>query len=296
MTTIQRKLVHKQFNSPIGLYSDNNVKATLDRELKVLSNGTMGIDFDDCSKPTNLANSAVLRMLEEEENQKRHAQHGGLKRVAWPPEEYTSPSRVVPQPQRQSPALATVAAAVSSQATAPQNQYQPQPTQAFQPVVSNDQQYQPQPQSQYQQQQYQQQQQYESQQREQFEYQQYQQQQQQQQQQPQQQPYYRQPSPGIITLRKEAPFMQQSAPVFTSQPAAASFGGGTNMRGDQKWPPQEYKQSEVDNEERRKIALGPVFRPRRVQKDYTQFFSQHALNATYPSYRAPPGTQHSAAN
>lgn len=47
--------------------------------------------------------------------------------------------------------------------------------------------------------------------------------------------------------------------------------GGINMRGDQKWPPQEYKQSEVDNAERRKVALGPVFRPRRVQK--VNFFS-----------------------
>lgn len=35
------------------------------------------IDFDDSSKPTNLANSAVLRMLEEEENQKRHGQQSG---------------------------------------------------------------------------------------------------------------------------------------------------------------------------------------------------------------------------
>ena len=30
----QRKLVHKQFNSPMGLYSDQNVKETLDREIK----------------------------------------------------------------------------------------------------------------------------------------------------------------------------------------------------------------------------------------------------------------------
>ncbi len=35
------------------------------------------IDFDDISKPTNLANSAVLRMLEEEENQKRHGRQSG---------------------------------------------------------------------------------------------------------------------------------------------------------------------------------------------------------------------------
>uniref|UniRef100_A0A182MI59 Uncharacterized protein n=1 Tax=Anopheles culicifacies TaxID=139723 RepID=A0A182MI59_9DIPT len=43
--------------------------------------------------------------------------------------------------------------------------------------------------------------------------------------------------------------------------------GGSNMRGDQKWPPEEYKrQSEVDNEERRKLAQQPAFRPRRQQK------------------------------
>lgn len=54
-------------------------------------------------------------------------------------------------------------------------------------------------------------------------------QQQQQQPQTQQHPsFYRQPSqpsPGTITLRREAPFMQEPAPTFTSQPAAASFGG-----------------------------------------------------------------------
>lgn len=42
--------------------------------------------------------------------------------------------------------------------------------------------------------------------------------------------------------------------------------GGVNMRGDQKWPPQEYKQSQVDNDERRRIAQGAICRPRRVQK------------------------------
>lgn len=42
MAAFQRKLVHKQFNSPLGLYSDSNVKQTLDRELKAFSNGAMG--------------------------------------------------------------------------------------------------------------------------------------------------------------------------------------------------------------------------------------------------------------
>lgn len=44
--------------------------------------------------------------------------------------------------------------------------------------------------------------------------------------------------------------------------------GGTNMRGDQKWPPEEHvkRQSDIDNEQRRLLALGPATRPRRVNK------------------------------
>lgn len=43
--------------------------------------------------------------------------------------------------------------------------------------------------------------------------------------------------------------------------------GGANMRGDNKWPPEEVKkQSDVDNQQRRQLALGPAFRPRRINK------------------------------
>uniref|UniRef100_A0A182XMH4 Zasp-like motif domain-containing protein n=1 Tax=Anopheles quadriannulatus TaxID=34691 RepID=A0A182XMH4_ANOQN len=72
MAAMQRRLVHKQFNSPINLYSQKNIQETLDRELKLLSNGAVGIDFDDPSttKPPSLAKSAVLAALEEEEREK----------------------------------------------------------------------------------------------------------------------------------------------------------------------------------------------------------------------------------
>ncbi|XP_034657400.1 mediator of RNA polymerase II transcription subunit 12 isoform X3 [Drosophila subobscura] len=105
---------------------------------------------------------------------------------------------------------------------------------------------------------------------------------------------YRGASPGIITLRKEAPVSQQSAPVYTSQPAAVSYQGGSNLRGDLKWPPPEYKEAAArENEERRQLALGPVCRPRKVNRDYTSFFAKHQLNNAYPSYKVvPPGTQH----
>ncbi|KPJ06052.1 hypothetical protein RR48_14494 [Papilio machaon] len=67
------KIVHKQFNSPIGLYSQQNIQETLNKHLQNLDNGTVGIDFNNpgANKPANLANSAVLRMLEEEERNRK---------------------------------------------------------------------------------------------------------------------------------------------------------------------------------------------------------------------------------
>lgn len=86
---------------------------------------------------------------------------------------------------------------------------------------------------------------------------------------------------------------QEPAPVYQAQPPVASVQGGARMRGDQKWPPESVKQqSAAENEARVALAKGPAFRPRKVKKDYTSFFAQHALNSTYPGYRAPPGTQH----
>ncbi|XP_033159954.1 chromatin modification-related protein EAF1 isoform X7 [Drosophila mauritiana] len=399
MAALQRKLVHKQFNSPMGLYSQENVKATLNRELKAF--GGEGIEVDDqITKPLNLANSAVLRAVEEEEQQAKC----GYKRVAWPP---ASEERIIreftPQPQTQSPApgaggyypqahAPTAAAAAPPQEPlqavnnvgggwkhigAPQpksrseftagngayppfqgsyQQQQPQQQQQQYGAPSYDgqqqqpaaqwqqqQQYQPQSQAQapyqppqwnqpqqqqqqqpsyqaspYQQQQQQQQPSYYPQQnggstyaqppynsysQPQLPYSQDQTDLQQQQQQQQQQQYpgayagqdsYRGASPGIITLRKEAPVSQKPAPVYTSQPAAVSYQGGSKLRGDLKWPPPEYKEAAArENEERRQLALGPVCRPRRVNRqDYTPFFAKHQLNNGYPSYKVPPGTQH----
>lgn len=322
---MQRRLVHKQFNSPINLYSQKNIQETLDRELKLLSNGAVGIDFDDPSttKPPSLAKSAVLAALEEEEREKSRGT--GLKRVAWPPpadvgeyevhpsqqqqyavgqqipvqqqqqqQQYQLPPQQLyqqPAPQQQQPHPTYQQTNFQQQQhphqpveriipiqrpedqqhyqqpLAPQYQnppqqqsYQPQPTEAFQPLTAQQPLYQPTVQST-----------------------------------PQHQPQQQLPPTLVTTLRKEPPMSQEPAPVYQTQPVAAIYQGGSNMRGDQKWPPEEYKrQSEVDNEERRKLAQQPAFRPRRQQKDYGAFFAKNALNNTYPGYRAPPGTQHHA--
>jgi hypothetical protein len=264
MAQVQRRIVHKQFNSPIALYSDTNVKETLDRELKQLGNGAIGIDFDDPSttRPGSLAKSAVLAALEEEERIKAGSKPG-LKRVAWPPPAESAlfasepvdyhqepPQQTQPQyqaisQQQQSQPVQNQQAHIVSQTSTPQ----------YQPIYDP-----PQPQQQCYQQPLQQ--------------------------------HHQQPFMGNA-LRKEAPISQKPAPVYQSQPVAASFQGGTHHRGDLKWPPNEYKmQAEVENEQRRKLALGPAFRPKRVNKDYTGFFAQNALSNTYPGYRVPPGTLH----
>ncbi|XP_063931725.1 uncharacterized protein LOC135143734 isoform X2 [Zophobas morio] len=100
------------------------------------------------------------------------------------------------------------------------------------------------------------------------------------------------PPPATITLRAQAPVSQAPPPVVTSQPATATLKGGKNLRGDLKWPPENVKsQIEEENKQRVELARGPAFRPRLVRKDYGPFFAQHALNSSYPGYKAPPGTQ-----
>ncbi|CAD6216168.1 GSCOCG00004386001-RA-CDS [Cotesia congregata] len=111
--------------------------------------------------------------------------------------------------------------------------------------------------------------------------------------QPQSQPVNFEPPPTTITLRPKAPFSQDPAPVYQAQPAATMAPMSGVMRGDLKWPPESVKQqSELENQARMALAKGPACRPRRVNKDYGEFFAQHALNSNYPGYRAPPGTQY----
>jgi hypothetical protein len=91
------RLVNKQFNSPIGLYSEQNIREVIQRESQILSNGAVGINFNNpnVGKPSNLQNSAVLRMLEEEEQRQRSGQapSNGYTRplrdqIKWPPPEF----------------------------------------------------------------------------------------------------------------------------------------------------------------------------------------------------------------
>lgn len=234
MATQRMKLVNKQFNSPINLYSPQAIQETLDRQTQVLANGAVGIDFNQLAKPANLQNSAVLRMLEEEEARQRGGQPN-LKRVTWPPPpedqdfDFVEQGPVQAKQHPQDPYDRTS----QRQQQSYQPSYQPSTPAAFEAP------------------------------------------------------------PSTIVLRPEPPISQMPAPVYQAQPAATKAPVSGNMRGDMKWPPAAVKaQVEAENRARMELAKGPAFRPRRVHKDYTGFFAQHALTNTYPGYRAPPGTQY----
>ncbi|KAK9310520.1 hypothetical protein QLX08_000257 [Tetragonisca angustula] len=276
------------------------------------------IDFNQLAKPANLQNSAVLRMLEEEEARQRGGQPR-LKRVAWPPPPedqdfdfveqgpvqaktrgigdlasyQSSPSSgSSPQPPSTIARSSTRSAVPSSPSPVSPGgtlrqpshfQHQPGPK-GWRPVTPpatspiSQQPIQPNwPIDQQRQQDYQQHQDYSSTRPA-----------------PQNQPpaAFEAP-PSTITLRPQPPISQAPAPVYQAQPAATKAPVSGNMRGDLKWPPPSVKaQTEAENRARMELAKGPAFRPRRVQKDYSGFFAQHALNSTYPGYRAPPGTQY----
>ncbi|KAK1121518.1 hypothetical protein K0M31_010318 [Melipona bicolor] len=318
MSAQRTMFVNKQFNSPINLYSPQAIQETLDRQTQVLANGAVGIDFNQLAKPANLQNSAVLRMLEEEEARQRGGQPR-LKRVAWPPPPedqdfdfveqgpvqaktrgigdlasyQSSPSSgSSPQPPSTIARSSTRSAVPSSPSPVSPGgtlrqpshfQHQPGPK-GWRPVTPpatspiSQQPIQPNWYSanQQQQQDYQQHQDYSS-----------------------TRPAQNQPPaafeapPSTITLRPQPPISQAPAPVYQAQPAATKAPVSGNMRGDLKWPPPSVKaQTEAENRARMELAKGPAVRPRRVQKDYSGFFAQHALNSTYPGYRAPPGTQY----
>ncbi|XP_074600393.1 Z band alternatively spliced PDZ-motif protein 52 isoform X8 [Brevipalpus obovatus] len=65
-----RMLVHKQFNSPINLYSEDNIKEALDAHTEQLAPGVMGINFMKPDAPVNKQSAVYQAILEEEQNQR----------------------------------------------------------------------------------------------------------------------------------------------------------------------------------------------------------------------------------
>ncbi|XP_050309315.1 PDZ and LIM domain protein Zasp isoform X2 [Anthonomus grandis grandis] len=63
------KLVNKQYNTPLKLYSEDAIAETISAQSEVLSTGALGVNFKKNEKNYDATNSAVYRMLKEAENE-----------------------------------------------------------------------------------------------------------------------------------------------------------------------------------------------------------------------------------
>lgn len=60
-----KTLNRQQFNTPMGLYSEEKIAETLSSQAEVLSQGVLGINFKKNEKVYDASNSQVLKMLQE---------------------------------------------------------------------------------------------------------------------------------------------------------------------------------------------------------------------------------------
>lgn len=70
----QQRLVNKQFNSPMAMYSEENIAETLSSQAEVLAQGVLGVNFKKNEKTYDPANSEVFKMLQEMARQPKEAE------------------------------------------------------------------------------------------------------------------------------------------------------------------------------------------------------------------------------
>ncbi|XP_032671168.1 uncharacterized protein LOC116844122 isoform X2 [Odontomachus brunneus] len=60
-----KSIVNKQYNSPVGIYSEETIAETLSAQAEVLAGGVLGVNFKKNEKNYNSENSEVFKMVQE---------------------------------------------------------------------------------------------------------------------------------------------------------------------------------------------------------------------------------------
>ncbi|CAG0924160.1 unnamed protein product, partial [Notodromas monacha] len=60
-----KAIVNNQYNSPVALYSEENIAETLSAQAEVLAGGVLGVNFKKNEKPYSGDNSEVLKMVQQ---------------------------------------------------------------------------------------------------------------------------------------------------------------------------------------------------------------------------------------
>lgn len=78
------KLVHRQYNSPLDLYSMNNIRKTIEAHTELIAPGVKGINFMKSDTPVN-KQSEVYRLVKEEEEQRTRQATSRLSPISGQP-------------------------------------------------------------------------------------------------------------------------------------------------------------------------------------------------------------------
>ncbi|XP_059478491.1 PDZ and LIM domain protein Zasp isoform X6 [Neocloeon triangulifer] len=68
-----KSITSKQYNTPVGLYSEENIAETLSAQAEVLASGVLGVNFKKNERKYEPNNSEVLRMVQEVDQEPRDA-------------------------------------------------------------------------------------------------------------------------------------------------------------------------------------------------------------------------------
>ncbi|XP_033222499.1 PDZ and LIM domain protein Zasp isoform X2 [Belonocnema kinseyi] len=66
-----KSIVNKQYNSPVGIYSEETIAETLSAQAEVLAGGVLGVNFKKNEKNYNAQNSEVFKMVQEADKEPR---------------------------------------------------------------------------------------------------------------------------------------------------------------------------------------------------------------------------------
>ncbi|XP_022176856.1 PDZ and LIM domain protein Zasp isoform X3 [Myzus persicae] len=66
-----KAIVNKQYNTPVGIYSEENIAETLTAQAEVLAGGVLGVNFKKNEKNYEANNSEVFRMVQEADKEPR---------------------------------------------------------------------------------------------------------------------------------------------------------------------------------------------------------------------------------
>ncbi|XP_068081201.1 PDZ and LIM domain protein Zasp isoform X2 [Anabrus simplex] len=69
-----KSIVNKQYNTPVGMYSEESIAETLSAQAEVLAGGVLGVNFMKNEKNYNAANSEVFKMVQEIDSEPRDAE------------------------------------------------------------------------------------------------------------------------------------------------------------------------------------------------------------------------------